>query len=75
MDEGRPMSERNIRTVGELRALIATQPDEAFIEWSYDGPENCCGVHHHDITEVWGCHAEGHASGSGVVLQLSGGSA
>jgi hypothetical protein len=62
-----------VRTVGELREVLARHDDADRIEWAYDGSKECCDGHIHDITEIWGCEATVERSGAGVEVMLTGG--
>lgn len=62
-----------VRRVGDLREVLSSLPDDAPIDFEYDGPLECCDGHVHDITLISECDAEVEAWGSSPTIRLSGG--
>lgn len=67
------MAKWTTRTLGELRRATEFMDDETRISWTYDGPEECCDDHAHDITQFFGCDAVVTVTPGEVEILLSGG--
>lgn len=67
------MAKWTTRTLGEFRHATEFMDDETRIEWTYDGPEECCDEHVHDITMVYRCDAVVTVTPGSVEVLLSGG--